>query len=136
MYPPVHRRRVPSGSPPVRDATSGTRLNLEVPEWASGARVVREDVANYGSYEAEGSERRTLGSINVPADARWQGELTVPIGSSSVMFVHLEREGTLPAGYRGSEERTFFSIPVGEADAVVALLAGLIAQARRDGVLT
>lgn len=41
----------------------------------------------------------------------------------------------LPAGYRGSEERAAFSTPIGEIDAVVALLLGVTAQARRDRVL-
>jgi hypothetical protein len=95
----------------------------------------RRDYPSHGAYEAEGSERRALGSISVGDRARWQGELTVPMHNSGVLFVQLDRDGELPDGYRGSEERAFFSMPVDEVDAVVQLLAGLVAQARRDGVL-
>jgi hypothetical protein len=101
--------------------------------------MVREDSRGYRShnaYDDEGSERQALGSLSVATDARWQGTLTVPMDHAGVMFFHLERIGSLPAGYRGGEERAFFSLPISEADAIVALLAGLIAQARRHGVLT
>jgi hypothetical protein len=97
--------------------------------------VVREDVAQYATYEPEGSERRTLGSVDVAPDARWMATLTVPIPDDGVVFVHLERRGTLPAGYRGSEETAAFSLPASETEALVALLAGVTAQARREGVL-
>jgi hypothetical protein len=100
--------------------------------------VVREDPRDYpphGAYEAEGSERRALGSISVGARARWQGELTVPMHNRGVLFLQIDRDGELPDGYRGAEEWAFFSMPIDEADAVVDLLAGLVAQARRDGLL-
>lgn len=97
--------------------------------------LVREDSPRYPAYESEGSERRSLGSVAVTAGARWIATLTVPVGREHVAFVELERRGDLPLGYRGSEERAAFSFPSGEADAVVNLLAGLVAQGRADGVL-
>ena len=100
--------------------------------------MVHEDRPRYPArdgYEDEGSERRALGSVSVAEDARWSGTLTVPTPRRGVMFVHFEREGILPAGYRGGEERAFFSAPVDEADALLTLLSGLVAQARRDAVL-
>jgi hypothetical protein len=99
--------------------------------------VVCEHRGRYraSEYESEGSERRALGSVNVASDARWTGTLTVPIGDATAAFLQVERRGTPPPRYRGSEESAAFSLPIGEADAVVALLSGLVAQARADGVL-
>jgi hypothetical protein len=54
-------------------------------------------------------------------------------GTSS--FVELQRRGALPEGYRGSEESAHLSLPLAELDALAALLAGVIDQARRDGVV-
>ena len=99
------------------------------------AHLVREDTPRYAAYESEGSEKRTLGSVSVTAGARWTATLTVPVGRDHVAFLELERRGDLPLGYRGSEERAAFSFPAGEADALVSLLAGLVAQGRADGVL-
>lgn len=98
------------------------------------SRVVREASARYGTYEPESSERRALGSVSISADAHWTATLTVPM-AGGVAFVDLERRGALPRGYRGGEERAQLALPVGEVDALVALLSGVVAHARRDGVL-
>jgi hypothetical protein len=101
-------------------------------------RAVRESAGSPAGafrYEAEGSARRTLGNVAVAGDARWTGTLTVPIPGAQVAFIQVERAGPLPAGYRGSEETAAFSVPVGEVDAVLAVLSGLVASARSDGVL-
>jgi len=95
---------------------------------------VREPNPRFGTYEPESSERRALGSIPVSADAHWNATLTVPM-TGDVAFVDLERRGELPRGYRGGEERAHLALPVRELDALVALLAGVVAQARRDGVV-
>jgi hypothetical protein len=97
---------------------------------------VREDITPYPRYESEGSERRALGSIPVAPDARWTATLTVPIPPRSIAFLQLERRGDLPAGYLGAEESALLSLPIGETKAVIALLVGVVAQARRDGVLS
>jgi hypothetical protein len=93
---------------------------------------VREDSPK---YESEGSDRRTFGSVSLTGDARWTGTITIPIPERNVAFVDLERRGTLPEGYRGSEESAHFALPPDELDALVTLLAGMIDQARHDGVL-
>ena len=87
------------------------------------------------AYEEEGSERRTLGSVSVAADAWWSATLTVPMLDGDTALLAIERHGLPPDGYRGSSERAEFSVPRWEVDAVVALLAGVVANARRDGVI-
>lgn len=80
-------------------------------------------------------EQRSLGSFAVAADARWLATLTVPISSGRVAFLHLARRGALPADYLGGEEDVAFSVPLDEVDAVLAILNGIVAQAREDRVL-
>ena len=88
-----------------------------------------------GAYEAEGSERPTLGSVSVATDGWWSATLTVPMLDGGTALLSIERQGPPPQDYRGSSERAEFSVPSWELDAVVALLAGVVAQARREGVL-
>jgi len=89
-------------------------------------------------YENEGSERRSLGSLSLGTDAWWSVTLSVPHGGGAAgdeaLFVRFERHGAPPAGYRGSIEAAL-SLPRSEIDAFVTLLAGVVDQARRDGVL-
>ena len=134
MHTAFPRRRAPSISRRINKRTGCSRVGFVVPEPRPPAHAVREDVVGYAAYETEGSERRALGSIGVTADARWIATLTVPI-PDRVVFVHLERSGLLPAGYRGSEESADFAVPTDEVGALVALLAGIATQARRDHVL-
>jgi hypothetical protein len=74
----------------------------------------------------------------VQADAWWSVALSVPHDETGTaddaLFVRLERHGTRPAGYRGSVD-TELTLPRSEIDAIVMLLAGVVEQARRDGVL-
>jgi len=125
------RRRVPSRARRTAERTPELRPSRP---WCG--YVVREERPAFATYDAEGSERRALGSIEVAAGARWMATLTVPIPDDGVAFLHLERSGAAPLGYRGGEERADFSAPVAEVEALVALLAGIVAQARRDGVLS
>jgi hypothetical protein len=115
----------------------GDRSRLRLVPWAlrPHAHLVREATAPYQAYEPDGSLRRAHGSIGVAGDARWMATLTVPLPHYHVVFLHLERSGALPADYCGSEESTDFSVPVFELEALLALLAGIVTQARRDGVL-
>ena len=57
-----------------------------------------------------------------------------PIPDATVVFVHVERHGPLPDGYRGAEETAAFSLPIGEIDALLALLTGITTAARRHGI--
>ena len=125
-YSPIpHQGRELTNRPNVLGMALGRAVRLY---------AVREGLARYAPYESEGSERRSIGSISVTADAHWNATLTVPT-TGDVAFLQLERQGALPAGYRGAEETAAFSLPIAEAEAVVDLLAGIVAQARRDGVL-
>jgi hypothetical protein len=99
------------------------------------ARKVCEEPAKYDAYQSEGSEYRSLGFMPVAGDADWTATLTVPIPSRDIAFIELARRGELPPGYRGAEESASLSLPIGEIDALIELLTGVIAQARRDGVL-
>jgi hypothetical protein len=54
-------------------------------------------------------------------------------GDQSVLLT-IEREGSTPTGTPATAEVAMV-IPAGEADAVLVLLRGIVAQARRDGVL-
>lgn len=100
--------------------------------------TIREDTPRYGlspQYEDDGSERTANGSVTVAANVHWTATLTVPIADPSVTFVQIERRGPLPDSHLGSGETADFSLPSREVDAVLSLLAGVVAQARRDGVL-
>jgi hypothetical protein len=89
-------------------------------------------------YEEEGSERLSLGSVSVGTDAWWSVALSVPDSAADpnddALFVRFERHGAQPTGYRGSIEAQL-SVPRSEIDAIVMLLAGVVDQARRNGVL-
>ena len=86
-------------------------------------------------YEAESSEWRAIGSVSVPGGGWWSASLTLPITDPGAAFLHIERLGDLPAGYRGGEDAAGLAMPVGEVKAVVALLSGLIKHAQADGVI-
>lgn len=86
-------------------------------------------------YESEGAEHQVLGSIPVNPEARWLAVLTVPIPDSGTVFLSVKRRGPVPNGYRGGTDEIDVSFPVGETDAVVTLVARVIADARRVGVL-
>jgi hypothetical protein len=99
---------------------------------------VYEDRSRYlppRRYEDEGSERTSTGAIYLTADSAWKAALSVPLPDADAVFLRIERTGRLPEGYRGSDESVGLSVPVAELDSVMAVLAGVIAQARRDGVL-
>jgi hypothetical protein len=88
-------------------------------------------------YDNEGSERLSLGSVSVGADVWWSAALSVPEaagGADDTLFVRLERHGARSPHYRGSVEMEL-SLPRSEVDAILMLLAGIVEQARRDGVL-
>jgi hypothetical protein len=100
---------------------------------ASGSR------AGSLGYEHEGSERQALGSITVEGGSWWSAALSVPEGDvgtgRDTLFLRLQRHGSPPVDYRGSVEAEL-TLPLSEIDAVVRLVAGIVDQARRDGVLT
>jgi hypothetical protein len=89
-------------------------------------------------YEDEGSERCSLGAVAVDVGAWWSAALSVPMGDvraeDGTLFLRLERHGPVPASYRGDVEAEV-TLPATEVGAVVALLGGVVDQARQDGVL-
>lgn len=85
-------------------------------------------------YEPGHSERQVTGSVEVGPDSRWLATLAVPMTGDQSVLVTLEREGPAPSGAPAVSE-VMLVIPVGEADAVLTLLRGIVVQARRDGVL-
>jgi hypothetical protein len=85
-----------------------------------------------GEYEREGSERVSKGTIATPSGGRWYCKLQVPITGEQGALLTIEHD---ESGGSLAPAQTTLVIPVGEADALVALLAGVIAQAKADGVL-
>ncbi len=84
------------------------------------------------SYENEGSDRVARGSVTLPSGAWWSSTLEVRITGDQSALLTVGRQGS---GRAAKPDEATLVIPPGEADAVLALLAGIIAQARSDGVL-
>ncbi|MDB4884954.1 MAG: hypothetical protein JWN79_392 [Gemmatimonadetes bacterium] len=89
-------------------------------------------------YEDEGSVRESRGAVSLPGGAWWAASLSAPLGHGTAgdadVRVRLGRHG---AGRSDALEAASVDLLVSadELDAVVALLAGIVGQARRDGVL-
>jgi len=79
-------------------------------------------------YEGEGSDRVARGSVRVAESGWWTGRLEVPAEGDQSALLTIEREGE---GATLGPNDAALVIPEGEADAVLALLNGLFAQARR-----
>lgn len=99
-------------------------------------RLLREDrvppTTSRNFYEREGSDRVSRGSVTLPSGGWWFSELVVPMIGDQSALLTIGRQG---AGASIGPEEADLVIPPGEADAVLALLNGVIAQARSDGVL-
>jgi hypothetical protein len=85
-------------------------------------------------YEAGHSERQVTGSVAVGQEGRWVATLAVPMTGDQSALVIIEREGPTPTGAPDISE-VMLVVPPGELDALLTLLRGIVAQARRDGVL-
>ena len=90
-------------------------------------------------YEDEGSVRESRGAVTVGDGAWWAASLTAPImeqgaHAGATIHVHLGRHG---AGRMESrhESGADLLVQADELATVVTLLAGIVSQARRDGVL-
>lgn len=101
--------------------------------WAPKASAHR-GITRVSEYQPEHSERQVSGSVPLGADSRWFGTLAVPMTGDQSALVTIEREGQTPAGAPDVPSIEMV-IPTGEIEAVLALLRGLVAQARTDGVL-
>jgi len=85
-----------------------------------------------GWYRGEGSERVSRGSVPLPGGGEWSSTLAVPMRGDQSALLTISRRGNGP-GLEPAEAGLV--IPPGEAALVVALLQGIVAQARADGVL-
>jgi hypothetical protein len=83
-------------------------------------------------YESGGSERVSKGFITDSSGGRWHCTLEVPIARDSAALLTIEREASEPE--LAPAEATLV-VPAGELNTLLALLGGVIAQARADGVL-
>jgi hypothetical protein len=97
--------------------------------------LIRPGVPGAAGYEPGHSERQTTGSVAVGPVSSWSATLAVAMTGDQSLLVTLERDGPVPAGAPAVPDVTLV-IPPGEAEAVLTLLRGLVAQARRDGVLS
>jgi len=86
-------------------------------------------------YEPGHSERQVMGSVATGQESRWLATLAVPMTGDQSILLSLEREGPVSPGAPVVEEVSLV-IPPGEADALLTLLHGIVAHARRDGVLS
>lgn len=92
---------------------------------AGAARASRRPV-----YQDEMSERRARGAVTLSSGGWWTATLSVPVEAGAPLtYVRMER------CVAGEEESADFAVPAAEVDAVLVLLEGVVAQARRDGVL-
>ena len=99
-------------------------------------QLLREDQVSLEvprpSYESEGSERVSRGSVTLPSGGRWSAALEVRMRDDQGALLTMNRSG--PEAGPAPSDATLM-IPPGEADALLTLLTGLIEQARADGVL-
>lgn len=83
-------------------------------------------------YQDELSERRARGAVPLDSGGWLTATLSVPVEPGTPLaYVQMERRVPGESG----EESADFVIPAAEMDAALVLLEGVVAQARRDGVL-
>jgi len=85
-----------------------------------------------GSYESEGSERVSRGSITLPSGDAWLAKLVVPVNGEESALLTVRREA---AGPSLLPDEASLVVPRGEADALLLLLQGLFEQARKEGII-
>jgi hypothetical protein len=99
-------------------------------------RLLREDQVSLEtprpSYEDEGSELVSRGSVTLPSGGRWSATLEVRMRDDQGALLTMNRSG---AGAGPAPSDASLMIPPGEIDALLTLLTGLVEQARADGVL-
>ena len=86
------------------------------------------------AYEPGNSERQVNGSVATGEESAWFATLAVAMRGDQSILLSVERQGPVPTGAPLVEDVALV-IPLDEADAVLTLLHGIVAQARRDGVL-
>src|SRR6266542_1552300 len=84
-------------------------------------------------YQPGHSARQTTGSVAVGRKSWWLATLSVAMTGDQAVLLTVERDRVHLAG--PVMDQVTLVIPLGEVDAVLTLLQGIVAQARLDGVL-
>jgi len=85
-------------------------------------------------YEPEGSDRRATGSVSLDSGGWWSADLIVSIRREDEILLTFHRHGA--PGREADEESVDLCLRPPDLEALPVLLNGVIAQARRDGVLS
>ncbi|MFL5496411.1 MAG: hypothetical protein ACJ8DC_18650 [Gemmatimonadales bacterium] len=91
-------------------------------------------VGGAAEYEAGHSERQVTGWVAVSQESRWVATMAVAMTGDQSALIVIEREGPTPDGAPDVPEVSLV-VPAGELEALLTLLRGIVAQARRDGVV-
>lgn len=86
------------------------------------------------TYEQEVSDRRATGSVSIGAGVWWSAQLAVAIRDDQKILLTVQRHGP-PEQTTGPNESVDLFLRPADLDALPVLLTGVIAQARRDGIL-
>lgn len=84
-------------------------------------------------YEPEGSDRRATGSVSLASGEWWSADLIVSIRREGEILLTLRRHGA--PGRENDDQSLDLCLNPVDLAALPVLLNGVIAQARRDGVL-
>ena len=85
-------------------------------------------------YEPEGSDCRATGSVSLRSGGWWSADLIVSIRREDEILLTIHRHGA--PGQEDDGASVDLRLRPGDLEALAVLLNGVIAQARRDGVLT
>jgi hypothetical protein len=85
-------------------------------------------------YEPEGSDRRATGSVSLRSGGWWSADLIVSIRREGEILLTIHRHGA--PGQEDDGASVDLCLGHNDLEALPVLLSGVIAQARRDGVLT
>jgi hypothetical protein len=84
-------------------------------------------------YEPEGSDCRATGSVSLRGGGWWSADLIVSIRRADEILLTIHHHGA--PGQEDDGAGVDFRLRLADLEALPALLNGVIAQARRDGVL-
>lgn len=85
-------------------------------------------------YEPEGSDCRATGTVSLSCGGWWSADLIVAISQENEILLTLHRHGA--PGREDDHEEVDLCLRPADLEALPVLLNGVIAQARRDGVLS
>jgi hypothetical protein len=85
-------------------------------------------------YEPEGSDCRATGSVSLRSGGWWSADLIVSIRREDEVLLTIHRHGA--PGHEEDGTSVDLCLRPADLEVLPVLLNGVIAQARRDGVLT